>query len=77
MNEAHFNEIERALLHISDARRRTARAAKALSRDGAEPHLVAALEEADQQMEALGRRLTQRTYFAVPEADDQQDRMAV
>ena len=66
MNEAHFAEIEKALLYISEARERAERAAKALARDGAEPHLVEALDEAERELEVLGRTLRQRTYFAVP-----------
>jgi hypothetical protein len=66
VNEAHFAEIEKALLYISEARERAERAAKALARDGAEPHLVEALDEAERELEVLGRTLRQRTYFAVP-----------
>ena len=66
MNEAHFAEIEKTLLFVSDARKRAEKAAKELKRDGADPHLVAALESAERELEALGRRLMQQTYFAVP-----------
>ncbi|HWH43694.1 MAG TPA: hypothetical protein VNT32_03095 [Thermoleophilaceae bacterium] len=78
MNESHFNEIERALLHISDARERTARAATALEKDGAEGHLSAALRDAEEKLGELGKVLTQRTYFAVSEdGSPEQDRLAV
>ena len=66
MNEAHFAEIEKTLLYVSDARKRAEKAAKDLKRDGADAHLVAALESAERELEALGRRLMQQTYFAVP-----------
>ncbi|MGH2996348.1 MAG: hypothetical protein ACRDON_00320 [Gaiellaceae bacterium] len=66
MNEAHFAEIEKALLYVSEARERAERAARSLRRDDAEPHLVEALEEAERELERLGRTLMQRTYFAVP-----------
>jgi len=66
MNEAHFAEIEKTLLYVSDARKRAEKAAKELKRDGADAHLVAALESAERELEALGRRLMQQTYFAVP-----------
>jgi hypothetical protein len=69
MNEAHFAEIEKTLLYISDARQRAERAVRTIAKSGAEPHLVEALEEAERELEALGRKLMQRTYFAVP--DDQ------
>lgn len=66
VNEAHFAEIERVLLTISDARERAERTARELRRDGADAHLIEALEEAERELEALGRTLMQRTYFAVP-----------
>jgi hypothetical protein len=66
MNEAHFAEIEKTLLYVSDARKRAEKASKELKRDGADAHLVAALEAAERELEALGRRLMQQTYFAVP-----------
>ena len=66
MNETHFAEIEKTLLYLSDARKRAEKAAKDLKRDGADAHLVAALESAERELEALGRRLMQQTYFAVP-----------
>jgi hypothetical protein len=66
MNEAHFAEIEKALLFVSEARKRAERAARELRRDGAEAHLAIALEEAERELEAIGRRLMQQTYFATP-----------
>ena len=67
MNEAHFAKIEKTLLFVSDARKRAEKAAKELKRDGADAHLVAALESAEKrELEALGRRPMQQTYFAVP-----------
>jgi hypothetical protein len=66
MQERHFAEIEKTLLYISEARKRTEKAAKELRRGGADSHLLAALEEAERELEALGRRLMQQTYFAVP-----------
>ena len=65
-NEAHFAEIEKTLLYLSEARKRAEKAVKELKRDGAEPHLVTALETAERDLEALARRLMQQTYFAVP-----------
>jgi len=66
VNEAHFAEIEKTLLFISEARKRAERAAASIENDGAEPHLVAALKQVEQELEELGRRLMQQTYFAVP-----------
>ncbi len=67
MNEAHFNEIERALLYISHARERAERAAKALRKDDAEPHLIAEMERAQAELRELHDSLMQGTYFAIPE----------
>jgi hypothetical protein len=67
VNEAHFAEIEKTLLYISEARQRAERAARAIAKDNAEPHLVEALEQTERDLEALGRKLMQRTYFAVPD----------
>lgn len=66
VNEAHFSEIEKTLLYISEARQRAQRTARELAKDDADPHLIEALEETDQELEASYRRLMQNTYFAVP-----------
>ena len=66
VNERHFSEIETVLLYISEARESAERRAGALRKDGAEEHLVEALEETERELERLGRTLMQRTYFAVP-----------
>ena len=66
MHEAHFAEIEKTLLYISEARKRAEKAAKELRGTDAKGHLIAALEEAERELEAVGRRLMQQTYFAVP-----------
>ncbi len=66
MNESHFAEIEKTLVYVSEARERAERSARTIAKDGAEVHLVEALEEAERDLEALGRTLMQRTYFAVP-----------
>ncbi len=66
MNEAHFREIEKVLLYVSEARRRAESVAEAIERDGAEAHLVAALRDAERELADLHRRLMQGTYWAVP-----------
>ncbi len=73
MNEAHFGEIEKVLLYVSEARERAQRARLALSRDGAESHLVAALAASEAVLVAEHRRLLQSTFYAVPG----QERLAV
>jgi hypothetical protein len=72
MNEAHFAEVEKTLLYVSEARERAERAAKAIARDGAEVHLVDALEDAERELLAIHRRLLQTTYFAVPRRHEEQ-----
>jgi len=65
VNERHFAEIEKTLLYVSDARQRAERTAKALAKDGADEHLVEALEEAERGLADVHRLLMQGTYFAV------------
>lgn len=69
MNEAHFSEIEKVLLYLSEARERAERARKQLEHDGAESHLIAALQECEQRMRQEHRRLMQCTFYAVPGAE--------
>jgi hypothetical protein len=73
VNEAHFAEIEKTLLYVSEARERAERAAATIRRDGAETHLVEALEDAQRELLALHRRLMQSTYFAVADAGASQE----
>jgi hypothetical protein len=77
MNEAHFSEIEKVLLYITDARERAAKAAQELAKVGAEPHLVSSLEETERSLKDLHRTLMQSTYFAVVEPPSDQERLAV
>jgi hypothetical protein len=66
VNEAHFREIEKVPLYVSEARRKAERVAEAIERDGAEPHPVAALRDAERDLAELHRRLMHGTYWAVP-----------
>jgi hypothetical protein len=68
MSEAHFAEIEKAMLYISDARERAERSARSLEKDGADAHLIEALRAAETDLAALHKRLLQQTHFAVPKA---------
>jgi hypothetical protein len=68
MNEAHYSEIEKTLLYISDARQRAERAANEIRADGAEAHLIVALEAAAADLKDLQRTLMRAIYFAVGEA---------
>ena len=66
MDEQHFGEIDVAMLYIEEARSRTERAADELRRNGADQHLVEALEKAHEELSEVARRLRQGTLFAVP-----------
>lgn len=66
MNEAHFAEIEKTLLYIAEARERAESAVDAIAKDGADSHLIEALEHTERELAALHRGLMQATYFAVP-----------
>jgi len=72
-HERHLDEVERALLYISEARERAEKARKALIKDNAPTHLITALEETERAMKAEHRRLMQKTFWAVTE----QDKLAV
>lgn len=66
-SEKQHAEVERVLLHISDAAVRARRAVEVLEKDGADPHVVAALRTAEDDLERLRLSLSQGTLFAVPE----------
>lgn len=68
VDETHFAEIDAAMLYIEEARARAERAAKTLRGEGADTHLVEALEEAQEQLSDVARSLRQGTLFAVPDA---------
>jgi hypothetical protein len=67
MTERQSSEVEKVLLHISDARSRAHKAADTCAQDGAEAHIVAALTDAEQQLAELHRKLSRGTYYAVPD----------
>jgi len=67
MTELQSSEVEKVLLHVSDARARARKAAETCARDGAEPHIVAALADTERQLAELHRKLSQGTYYAVPD----------
>jgi hypothetical protein len=65
MTERQSSEVEKVLLHISEARTRARRAAELVQKDGAEPHIMEALAAAEQQLADVHRTLSQGTYYAV------------
>jgi hypothetical protein len=66
VNESHMAEVESALFVMSEARRRAERTARELAKDGAEPHLVEAMERAERELEATIDAFFKSTYFHVP-----------
>lgn len=66
MVEAHFAEIEKTLLFISEARQRAEKTVRELKRVDAPGHLIAAVLDAERALDDVARRLTQETYFAIP-----------
>jgi hypothetical protein len=68
MNERQSSEVEKVLLYIGDARTRAKRAAASAEKDGADPHIVAALTDTERQLGDLHRQLAQSTYYAVPDS---------
>jgi hypothetical protein len=67
-DEASFEQIAIVELALEKSRARAERAAKALRELDADPHLVQAVERAQEELSASARRLRQGTYFAVPNA---------
>lgn len=67
MDETHYLEIDGVMLYLEEARRRAERASAALRGDGAEEHLVDALERVQEELSEMSRRLRQDTFFAVPD----------
>lgn len=67
-DEADFLEIHSVMLYLEDARRRTERAIATLRDNGAEEHLIEALERTQDELSEMARRLRQGTFFAVPKA---------
>jgi hypothetical protein len=67
-DEAEFLEIHEVMLYLEEARRRTERAITALRENGAEEHLIEALQRSEEDLRDVARRLRQGTFFAVPKA---------
>lgn len=68
LDEKNYGEVDVVLLYIEDARRRTELACAALRAGGAEDFLLEAMEQAQEQLSATAKLLTQGTFFAVPKA---------
>lgn len=67
-DEAEFLEIHSVMLYVEEARRRTERAIGTLRENGAEEHLIEALQRTEEELRDVARRLRQGTFFAVPKA---------
>ena len=67
-NEKHYLEVDAALLFLDSSARRIDKAIALLRSEGAEEHLVEALERAREEVLTTRRKLMQGTLFAVPKA---------
>ena len=67
-NEKHYLEVDAALLFLDSSARRLDKAVAKLRSEGAEEHLIEALERARDEVVDTRRRLMQGTLFAVPKA---------
>jgi glycine/D-amino acid oxidase-like deaminating enzyme len=66
-DEASFEQVAIVELALEKSRARAQRAAEALQELAADPHLIEAVERAQEELSATARRLRQGTYFAVPD----------
>ncbi len=67
-NEKHYLEVDAALLFLDSTARRIDKAIATLRAEGAEEHLIEALERSRDEVVDTRRRLMQGTLFAVPKA---------
>lgn len=67
MTEQESKEVEKMLLHISDARSRARRAAESLGKVGGSEGVTRALRETEGQLAEIHRSLSRSTYYAVPD----------
>ncbi len=70
-------EVELVLVELSGARKRAARAARELAKDGAEPHLVEPMERAEHELDATIDAFFKGRYFHVPKDQLATSTMAV
>ena len=68
MSEAHSGEVEKVLLYVGDARDRARAAAERIARDDADEHVIQALRDTERALGELHTRLTQQTFYAIPDA---------
>jgi hypothetical protein len=67
-DEHHYGEIDVVLLQIDAVVRRIDKATAELRGTGADDFLVKALEQTRDELAESSKKLTQRTFFAVPKA---------
>lgn len=66
VDERHHEQIDATMMTVERARARAERAAAALRADGADEHLIEALERAERELSNTGRALMQGALFAAP-----------
>jgi hypothetical protein len=69
VNQAHLAEVDKALQLISEAREFVERTARTVAAEGGDPGLVAALEDAEHDLDGIHGSLTRATY--VPASREQ------
>jgi len=67
-DEAHYLEIDAVMLFVEEARARAERAAEKMRKEGAEQHLIEAVDQVQADLSDDARRFRQSTLFAVPTA---------
>jgi hypothetical protein len=70
MNESNSSEVEKVLLFVSDARDRASKARRRLESQGADKHVLDALDRAEADLASAHRELMKGTYFAIPSKDE-------
>jgi hypothetical protein len=69
ISDGSLSEVEKVLLHVGDARARAGRAAERLEKVGVDPDVAAALRDVQRDLDELHRRLSQATYYALPDTE--------
>ena len=67
MNPAHLGEVDKALKLISEAREFVERTTRMVAGDGGDPGVVAALEDAEHDLDGIHGSLTRATYVPARE----------
>ena len=67
MSEDNFTEIERVMRRVSSARFLAEETTAKLKKEGAEIHLIRAMEQAVEDLDATNKKILQGAHFGRPE----------